>query len=469
MRRSIVLLIFLMAALMAAPGQAAPRQPGTQMSERDQWAADLDYLAKELPARHKNLYFKISAALKARIPKLSRPEFLADLARLVASVGDSHTSFTVIPQKAFPLKLYWFKEGICVTDTASEYAELLDGRLESVDGHPVEDVVRAFSGIIPHDNDAQVEDFVPRFLASSEHLLGLGLIAEPDEATFMVRAPSGRRVSAKMTSVPLGAIKRVTWAAPAVDPARLPLYRRTAGSAYEYAYLADSRTLYFAYNSCRDLPGRPFAAFAAELWNTVKKDPVEKMVIDLRNNGGGDSSILDAFIGQLAAAKEINRKGRLFVIIGRRTFSSAILNAVDLKKRTEAVFYGEPRRLSRPPRPRPRRHSGQRHRRTILEGRGLRQRLTAAGESGAKLTTRSPLGYIRLISPGGSDEKSHRHRRLGHRLRARGRHRLPLHDAVHTRLVCRSLETAVQSPQLDFRPGLDDPLCLDGPGRLPRL
>jgi hypothetical protein len=350
MRRSIVLLIFLMAALMAAPGQAAPRQPGTQMSERDQWAADLDYLAKELPARHKNLYFKISAerfqaevaALKARIPKLSRPEFLADLARLVASVGDSHTSFTVIPQKAFPLKLYWFKEGICVTDTASEYAELLDGRLESVDGHPVEDVVRAFSGIIPHDNDAQVEDFVPRFLASSEHLLGLGLIAEPDEATFMVRAPSGRRVSAKMTSVPLGAIKRVTWAAPAVDPARLPLYRRTAGSAYEYAYLADSRTLYFAYNSCRDVPGKPFAVFAGGLWDAVRTNPVERLVIDLRNNGGGDSSILDPFIAQLAADKAINRQGRLFVILGRRTFSSAILNAIDLKKKTEALFYGEP-------------------------------------------------------------------------------------------------------------------------------
>jgi hypothetical protein len=350
MRRSIVLLIFLMAALMAAPGQAAPRQPGTQMSERDQWAADLDYLAKELPARHKNLYFKISAerfqaevaALKARIPKLSRPEFLADLARLVASVGDSHTSFTVIPQKAFPLKLSWFKEGICVTDTASEYAELLDGRLESVDGHPVEDVVRAFSGIIPHDNDAQVEDFVPRFLASSEHLLGLGLIAEPDEATFMVRAPSGRRVSAKMTSVPLGAIKRVTWAAPAVDPARLPLYRRTAGSAYEYAYLADSRTLYFAYNSCRDVPGKPFAVFAGGLWDAVRTNPVERLVIDLRNNGGGDSSILDPFIAQLAADKAINRQGRLFVILGRRTFSSAILNAIDLKKKTEALFYGEP-------------------------------------------------------------------------------------------------------------------------------
>lgn len=350
MRGSSVLPVLLIVIVLAAASLGLSQIGAGQMAERDQWAADLDFLVKELPARHKNLFFKITpekfqadaAALKARIPKLSRPQFLAGLARFVATVGDSHTALTVIPQKAFPLKLYWFKEGICVTDTTPEFADLLNGRLESVDGHPVEEVVRAFAGIIPHDNEAQVKDFVPRFLGSSEHLFGLGLIAKPEEATVSVRTLDGRTVSASMTSLPLSAIKTISWAAPAVDPSRLPLYRRTAGSAYEWSYLAGSRTLYFAYNSCRDLPDRPFASFAAGLWDAVRKNPVDRLVIDLRNNGGGDSSILDPFIAELVAAKEINRKGRLFVILGRRTFSSAILNALDLKKKTEAVFYGEP-------------------------------------------------------------------------------------------------------------------------------
>ena len=336
-------------ALAAVSPGTSPNARG-QGEERDRWAADVDFLARELPARHKNLFFKITpeefqagvAALKARIPKLGRAEFLTELARLVASVGDSHTSFTVIPQRAFPLRLYWFKEGICVTDTSAEHAGLLNGRLEAVDGHPIEKVARAFAGIIPHDNEAQVRDFVPRFLASSEHLLGLGLIASPDEATFSVRTADGKTVTARMKSLPLSAVRTVSWAATAPDPSRLPLYRRTAGSAYEYAYLPESRTLYFAYNSCRDLPGRPFAAFAEGLWGAVRENPVERLVVDLRNNGGGDSSILGPFIDDLAANTELNREGRLFVVVGRRTFSSAILNALGLKKRTKAVFYGEP-------------------------------------------------------------------------------------------------------------------------------
>jgi hypothetical protein len=342
-------LAVLTAVALSAVSCGAREKAVEPTPEQAQWAADLDFLAKELPARHKSLFFKITPeefqasveALKARIPKLSRTEFLTDLARLVATIGDSHTSFTVIPQKAFPLKLYWFKEGICVTDTTTEFAELLNGRLESVDGHPVEEIIRAFSGIIPHDNDAQVKDFVPRFLGSSEHLLGLGLIADPEEATVTVRTAAGGTVSKRMTSLPLSAIRTISWAAPAVDPSRLPLYRKTAGSAYEYVYLPETRTLYFAYNSCRDLPGKPFAAFAEGLWDTIRKNPVARLVIDLRNNGGGDSSILDPFIGELAAS-EIDREGSLFVILGRRTFSSAILNALDLRKKTEAVFYGEP-------------------------------------------------------------------------------------------------------------------------------
>jgi len=303
-----------------------------------------------LPARHKNLFFKIKpeefratvASLRSQIPNLTKPQFLMGLSRLVASVGDSHTSFTVMPQNAFPMKLYWFKEGICITDTTPEHRELLNGRLTAVDGHPIDEVVRAFAAIFPHDNEAQVKDFVPRFLGSSEHLLGLGLVADPAEATFSVETDDGKTVSAKLKSLPLADVRKVAWAAPQADRSELPFYRRMAASAYEYFYMPRARTLYFAYNSCRDLPDRPFAKFAEELWSVAKKNPVDRMIIDLRINGGGDSSILDAFINELAANADLNQKGRLFVILGRRTFSSAILNALDLKKKTKAIFYGEP-------------------------------------------------------------------------------------------------------------------------------
>lgn len=54
---------------------------------------------------------------------------------------------------------------------------------------------------------------------------------------------------------------------------------------------------------------------------------VEKLVVDIRNNGGGSSSLLDPFIDEIGK-RDINAPDRLFVIVGRGTFSSAILNAL---------------------------------------------------------------------------------------------------------------------------------------------
>ena len=121
-----------------------------------------------------------------------------------------------------------------------------------------------------------------------------------------------------------------------------PLYRRNRNTLYWYEHLKDSGTLYFKYNSCQNMPDRPFPEFSGELLARLKTEPIERLVIDLRNNGGGNSMILMPFVAELAKIEKINRTGQLFVILGRQTFSSAILNAIALREQTRAQFFGEP-------------------------------------------------------------------------------------------------------------------------------
>jgi C-terminal processing protease CtpA/Prc len=47
-------------------------------------------------------------------------------------------------------------------------------------------------------------------------------------------------------------------------------------------------------------------------------------------------------IDELEAGRRNGREHGLFVLIGRRTFSSAVLNAIDLKQKAGAVLVGEP-------------------------------------------------------------------------------------------------------------------------------
>lgn len=53
----------------------------------------------------------------------------------------------------------------------------------------------------------------------------------------------------------------------------------------------------------------------------------------------------EAILPQIEPIKRrpaINQKGRLFVVVGRATFSAAMVNAIDFRKETNAILVGEP-------------------------------------------------------------------------------------------------------------------------------
>ncbi len=124
--------------------------------------------------------------------------------------------------------------------------------------------------------------------------------------------------------------------------AKPPLYLQNADKYYWYEYLADSKTLYLNYRRCANMMSLPFSKFSEELLKFVDENPVERMVIDLRLNGGGASTIFDPFIVALSKHEDVNQAGKLLVLIGRGTFSSAYLNALRLKRETKAILVGEP-------------------------------------------------------------------------------------------------------------------------------
>jgi C-terminal processing protease CtpA/Prc len=87
---------------------------------------------------------------------------------------------------------------------------------------------------------------------------------------------------------------------------------------------------------------RPFADFAKELFATADEKKPAKLIVDLRFNEGGSTRVIKPFLEGLATRPELDRKDRLIVLIGRRTFSSASLNALEIKLTGRATFVGEP-------------------------------------------------------------------------------------------------------------------------------
>jgi len=312
------------------------------------WAADLDVLAAELPKLHKNLFFLVPedefrkevASLKDRLPSLGESGILAGLLRLVASVGDSHTTVGYRPRRGLPLMLYWFKDGIHVLNTTAEYKDILYGRITALGGRPIDEVAAALSTVIPHENGSQVRNQVPNFLADTAVLHGLKLIPSEDSASLTVLTESGKTMTVDMA--PISFTSKPAWLVDTSGEDGIPLCLRKPGVFYWYEVLAGDKALYFKYNACREIPDTPFAAFVSGLFETVDAGAIERIVVDLRHNGGGNSGLFAPFVEGLKERPRFLLKGGLVVIVGRRTFSSAVLNALELKRAAHAVFVGEP-------------------------------------------------------------------------------------------------------------------------------
>src|SRR5690606_36730387 len=82
--------------------------------------------------------------------------------------------------------------------------------------------------------------------------------------------------------------------------------------------------------------------FAGDVLGELDRRGPERVIIDLRHNGGGRSALMAPLIDGLRQRAVGRRHGRLFCLIGNRTSSSAALNALQLRRATAAVLVGEP-------------------------------------------------------------------------------------------------------------------------------
>ena len=69
---------------------------------------------------------------------------------------------------------------------------------------------------------------------------------------------------------------------------------------------------------------------------------IDQFVIDLRSNGGGNNQLIEPLVAAISGNPRLDRRGVLYTLIGRRTFSAAGNLATALERRTKTLFAGEP-------------------------------------------------------------------------------------------------------------------------------
>jgi tetratricopeptide (TPR) repeat protein len=289
--------------------------------------------------------------LVADVPKLSDSDIEIALFRLVAALGDGHTAIEGSHTRAefaltLPLGFYVFDDGVYVISAAPAYADLVGAKVVALDGTQVRDVLARLDPLISRDNAQWVKAMEPHFLRHTPFLKALGIAKADDtvDLSLVLRDGSRREVPVKadMTQPDIwNALPKPggwTWAGDRSASA----FQQDNDKAYWWRWMPADGIIYVQYNKVVDTKEQTLAAFAQELSGAIARYPVKKLVIDMRNNNGGDTYLNEALLAAIAGNAKVDRLGHLYVITGRRTFSAA-MNAVSYFGRfTKAVFVGEP-------------------------------------------------------------------------------------------------------------------------------
>lgn len=349
MKYTSVLLIFFLPSLAFAQAKQLRGQPSqalTATARVERWRRDLKYMATELPRRHKNAFHSVSrkdferavAQLDKAIPSLQDHEIIIGFRRILALIGDGHTNIFGWESsfRRYPFRFFRFSDGYYVTRATSEYGRLLGMRLVRIGSLDVDEAFDAAITLLPKgEGEMYLWHYAPVYLSFAEVQHSLRMQPSPAKGEFVFEDGSGKQFSVEMSPLPTDA--DVTFA----DAARqTPLYRQQVNEPVWYKYLSESKTVYFSFRGYP--PYSEFLRFSAELLQFVEKNPTDRLVIDLRSNSGGDESSFQPLLEGIIRNESINRRGHLFVIIGRPTYSAGMLNAVQLKLKTNAILFGEP-------------------------------------------------------------------------------------------------------------------------------
>lgn len=352
--------------MSAQPPASTPSETGARVegasaladAERvARWSEDIDACVNGLLARHKNPTQRVSSeALRAAGEQLKGQIAAFDDARLnlgimaiCALVGDAHTTASLgvkgQPYRSLPLDTAWLSEGVFVLGTRTEDARFLGGKIVAIGGVPIEEVTRRLGTVISHENDGWVRQQARSFVRLGDVLRALDLSPSGAEATFsIVRPGESRAEDLTLKVLQQGERPRLSSAVDAAAPGfALTLKPRVGGVWYGHRLLEDSRTLYVWYDRCQDQAGlSSVSAWTQEVFKVIDEQKPARVVIDLRRNGGGNSALLGVMELGIAQRQKAGAALPVKVLIGRGTFSSGMMNAIELKNLCGATLIGSP-------------------------------------------------------------------------------------------------------------------------------
>ncbi|WP_299601395.1 tetratricopeptide repeat protein [uncultured Aquimarina sp.] len=336
-------------------------QLSAQQTSAKQWQEDLRFLQNTIHKDYSFLFVKTTKedfdtkveTLYKEIPNLQEHEIRVGLSRIVSSFKYGHTQIpygTVTKSGILPINIYDFNDGIYIEGVQKQYKEVLGAKILKIGETPIEKAIELVYPVVPVENEQYFKAYGVRFLLSAEVLHAQGVIPTLSNKVTLTLEKNGKVFTHEFTTIDRKDKPRTfNFTLPTEDwlTARntdtTPLYLKNLDDKkYDFEYLEDKKTLYVRQSSVFNDPKETLAQFYKRLFEFIDANNVEKLVYDVRLNGGGNNYNNLPLIKGLMARPNLNKKGNFYFIIGRDTFSACQNLTNEITRYTEAILVGEP-------------------------------------------------------------------------------------------------------------------------------
>src|SRR5579872_215623 len=313
------------------------------------WRQDLKVFADTFTANQLDFaklypraeYEHALAALSRRAAQTSDADMTLDLMRLVASGHVAHT-LVALPRPAegftrLPVGFHWYADGLAIVVTTPEFRSALGARVRRIGPKTPERLLEDVAPYVSFETPMWLRVQSTAYFASVPVLRRLGVLdrdgqlrlaLQKDGASFDIAIPPSK---GEPPSARVGLFDE------AAGPVPLALRRPTR--IYWHEYLPAFKAIYIQYAKCLEDPMHPFAEFTREVLDDIDAHDVERVVLDIRTNSGGNSRVIAPLTAGLKARPRL--QSRILVLIGPETFSSGQLAAWEFRRQFGATLIGE--------------------------------------------------------------------------------------------------------------------------------
>lgn len=331
---------------------------------------DIDFFVECINRIHPSPWRKIKKdefetyveTLKGKVPDLTIEEFTIEIMKLSSCLQDGHS--IIIPSipsfnKWFPVRFARFEDGIFIIAADKKYESIMGGKVNTIGAHPAEFVFNRIGDCISNDSQFAFSKSVPVYMSNAIVLNTLNLIENVQELPLEIVTSDNRKINIIVSSIDwqadpgwLESRFQIPGYENSIDifsdkKEDLPLHLKNLVSSdvnYWFENIPESETFYMQFNAVADMNDESFLEFNERLWNYYDSvsGQVDKFILDLRYNKGGNGYLLKPFIHEIIKREKINKRGYLYIIQGNYTFSAGVNCIAQIIRNTPAITVGEP-------------------------------------------------------------------------------------------------------------------------------